>query len=78
MKEWKKSIIRVKRRQIVREVVLQARSYHQEVAEARRHSAADVGETTRGFLEALVAAGRSEQQARNADVHALASSDEDA
>jgi hypothetical protein len=45
---------------------------YQAVAEERRQLAADVGETIRAFIEELVAAGWTEQQARNANVHELA------
>lgn len=45
---------------------------YQAVAEERRQLAADVGETIRAFIEELVAAGWTEEQARNADVHELA------
>jgi hypothetical protein len=37
--------------------IRQAHCDHQEVAESRRHLATDVGETTRAFLDELVAAG---------------------
>ncbi len=39
---------------------------YQEVAEARRRLAADIGETIRAFLDELTAAGWSQQEARNA------------
>jgi len=45
---------------------------YQSVAEERRQLAADVGELIREFVEELVAAGWSEEQARNANVHKLA------
>jgi hypothetical protein len=45
---------------------------YQTAAEERRQLAAYTGETIREFVDALVAAGWTEQQARNADVHQLA------
>lgn len=47
---------------------------YQAAAEERRQLAADIGEVIRHFVDALVAAGWSEDQARNANVHELASS----
>jgi len=44
----------------------------QTTAEERRQLAADTGETIRQLVDALVAAGWSEQQARSANVHQLA------
>ena len=40
-------------------------------AEERRQLAADIGETIRQFVDELVAAGWSEEQARDANVHEL-------
>ena len=45
---------------------------YQSACEERRHHAAEVGETIRQFLDALVAAGWTEKDARNANVHDLA------
>ena len=45
---------------------------YQTAAEERRQLAADTGESIREFVDELVAAGWTEQQARNADVHQLA------
>jgi hypothetical protein len=50
---------------------------YQSACEERRHLAAEVGETIREFLDALVAAGWTEDQARNANVHELASAIDD-
>ena len=50
---------------------------YQSACEDRRQLAADIGETIRRFVDALAAAGWSEQQARNANVHELAASDEE-
>jgi hypothetical protein len=47
---------------------------YQEVAEARRRIAADIGEVVRAFLDELVSAGRSEQEARSANALELAGS----
>jgi hypothetical protein len=44
----------------------------QSACEERRQLAADVGETIRQFVDALVSAGWAEDQARNANVHQLA------
>jgi hypothetical protein len=44
----------------------------QPAAEGRRQLAAEVGETIRQFVDELLAAGWSEQQARDANVHELA------
>lgn len=56
----------------------QAHCDYERVAEDRRHLAAEIGEIIRTFLDELVAAGCSEQQARNTGIHALANSEEDA
>jgi hypothetical protein len=50
------------------------RAFHdyQTACEERRQLAADVGELTREFVDALAAAGWTEDQARNADVNELA------
>ncbi len=45
---------------------------YQTAAEERRALTADTGESIREFVDALVAAGWTEQQARNVDVHKLA------
>ena len=45
---------------------------YQSAAEERRQLAADVGELIREFVQELVAAGWSEEQARDANVHELA------
>jgi hypothetical protein len=50
----------------------QAHHDYQSAAEERRHLAADVGEATARMVDALVAAGWTEQQARNANVDELA------
>jgi hypothetical protein len=50
---------------------------YQQVAEDRRRLAADIGEVIRAFVNELVAAGWSEQEARNANVHEVASVEED-
>ena len=55
----------------------QAHCNYERVAEDRRHLAAEIGEIIRTFLDELVAAGWSEQQARNTDTHALATSEEE-
>jgi hypothetical protein len=47
---------------------------YQAVAEERRQLAAEIGELIRQFVDALVAAGWSEKQARNSNVRELASS----
>ena len=47
---------------------------YQTAAEERRQLAADIGEVIRQFVDALIAAGWSEEQARNANVHELATS----
>jgi len=47
-------------------------SEHQRLSEDRRHLAAEIGELIAAFISELVAAGWSEEQARNADVHQLA------
>jgi len=50
------------------------RAFHdyQFASEERRHLAADIGEVIRRFVDVLVAAGWSEEDARTADVHELA------
>ena len=50
------------------------RAFHdyQTAAEERRQLAADIGEVIRRFVDALVAAGWSEEQARAANVYELA------
>lgn len=48
---------------------------YQTAAEERRQLAGDIGETSRQFVDALVAIGWSEEQARNTNVHELATSD---
>ena len=45
---------------------------YQTAAEERRQLAADTGELVRQFVDSLIAAGWSEEQARNANVHELA------
>jgi hypothetical protein len=45
---------------------------YQTLCEDRRHLAAEIGELAAGMVAALVAAGWSETQARQADVHQLA------
>jgi len=45
---------------------------YQAAAEERRQLAAEIGELIREFVDALVAAGWTEQEARNANVHDLA------
>ncbi|MGH2908929.1 MAG: hypothetical protein ACRDK8_06490 [Solirubrobacteraceae bacterium] len=45
---------------------------YQQLAEDRRHLAAEIGELISAFVSELIAAGWSEQQARAADVHQLA------
>jgi hypothetical protein len=47
-------------------------SEYQRISEDRRHLAAEIGELIARFAAALVAAGWSEDAARNADVHQLA------
>jgi len=47
-------------------------SEHQCVSEDRRHLAAEIGELIAAFVAELVAAGWTEEQARDADVHQLA------
>lgn len=44
---------------------------YQSAAEGRRQLAGEVGETIRQFVDELMAAGWSEEQARNANVHEL-------
>lgn len=46
----------------------------QAAAEQRRQLAAEIGEVIRQFVDTLVAAGWSEQHARNANVHEIATS----
>jgi hypothetical protein len=50
------------------------RAFHdyQTAAEERRQFAADIGEVIRRFVDVLVGAGWSEEQARAANVHELA------
>jgi hypothetical protein len=48
---------------------------YQTAAEERRQLAADIGEVIRQFVDVLIAAGWSEEQARNANVHQLATTD---
>jgi len=45
---------------------------YQRISEDRRHLAADIGELTASFVAELVAAGWTEDDARNADVHRVA------
>jgi hypothetical protein len=47
---------------------------YQEVAESRGRLAVDAGETIRAFVDELVTAGWSDQEARDLNVHELASS----
>lgn len=47
---------------------------YEAAAEERRQLAAEIGELIRQFVDALVAAGWNETQARNANVHELATS----
>ncbi len=47
-------------------------SEHQQLGEDRRHLAAEIGELISQFVAELIAAGWSEEQARQADVHQLA------
>ncbi|MDQ6779055.1 MAG: hypothetical protein M3071_23155 [Actinomycetota bacterium] len=47
-------------------------SEHQQLGEDRRHLAAEIGELIAQFVAELVAAGWSEDEARQADVHQLA------
>jgi len=47
-------------------------SEHQQISEDRRHLAAEIGELIAAFVAELVAAGWSEDEARQADVHQLA------
>jgi hypothetical protein len=49
---------------------------YQAAAEERRQLAAEVGETIRQFVDALMAAGWTEEQARDANVHELAATSE--
>ncbi len=46
-------------------------SDYQQISEDRRHLAAEIGELIAGLVVELVAAGWSEDQARNADVQQL-------
>ena len=46
---------------------------HQEISEDRRHLAAEIGEQIAAMVAELVDGGFSEEQARNVDVHQLAS-----
>ncbi|MGH2908726.1 MAG: hypothetical protein ACRDK8_05470, partial [Solirubrobacteraceae bacterium] len=45
---------------------------YQNISEDRRHLAAEIGELIAAFVAELIAAGWSEEQARAADVHQLA------
>ncbi len=47
-------------------------SEHQRISEARRQLAGEIGELIAQFTAELVAAGWSEDEARDADVHQLA------
>jgi hypothetical protein len=47
---------------------------YQHVAEDRRRLAAEIGEVIHAFVDELVAAGWSEQEARDANIHGLAGS----
>jgi hypothetical protein len=47
-------------------------SEHQQLSDDRRHLAAEVGELIAAFVAELIAAGWSEERARQADVHQLA------
>jgi hypothetical protein len=47
---------------------------YQHAAEERRQLAADIGDVIRAFVDQLVASGRSEREARDANVHELAGS----
>ena len=47
---------------------------HQGAADERRQLAAEIGELIRQLVDALVAAGWSEEQARNTDVHEITTS----
>ena len=47
-------------------------SEHQQLSEDRRHLAAEIGELIASFLAKLLAAGWTEQAARDADVHQFA------
>jgi hypothetical protein len=53
-------------------VIHRAFSEHQQLSEDRRHLAAEIGELIAAFVAELVAAGWSEQDARQADVRQLA------
>jgi hypothetical protein len=50
---------------------------YQAAAEERRQLAAEIGETIRQLLDALVSAGWTEEQARDANVHQLAATNHD-
>lgn len=50
---------------------------YQRASEERRQLAAEVGEAIRQFVDALVSAGWTEDQARNANVHQLAGAIDD-
>jgi hypothetical protein len=52
----------------------QAHCNFRHAAEERRQLAADIGEITRTFVNELMAAGWSEHEVRNANVHELARS----
>ena len=60
--------------QQVRSQILGAFRDYQFAAEERRQLAAEIGEVIRRFVDELMAAGWPEEQARNANVHELASS----
>jgi hypothetical protein len=64
--------------QEVRWQIHRAHYDHQQVAEDRRRLGAEIGEVVRAFLDELMAAGWSEQEARSANVDKLARSSEDA
>jgi hypothetical protein len=57
--------------------ILRAFCAYQSACEERRHLAAEVGETIREFLDALLATGWTEDEARNANVHELATAIDD-
>jgi hypothetical protein len=55
----------------VADTIRRAHFAYQSATEQRRQIAADIGEATVGFVDALAVAGFSEMQARGADVGAL-------
>ena len=61
-------------RQIHRQIH-RAHCDYQDAAEERRQLAVDIGEITRSFVDELIAAGWSEPEARNANVHELTAPD---